>query len=163
MNITIAAKLMELYAACPNCGCEIVGNGKGALECDTEAGFFRRSCGCGWCVEVTEGIVKEALAEDPPELPAMIVIVCVALVADWLIGMMMRNLPGIALPFTYTVLIGPLVIVWYVIGELGSLAEHAVHMGAPAPEWLPKILAAGKSAVDAAGDKIVGDEHHEEV
>lgn len=79
------------------------------------------------------------------------------------IGMMMRNLPGIALPFTYTVLIGPLVIVWYVIGELGSLAEHAVHMGAPAPEWLPKILAAGKSAVDAAGDKIVGDEHHEEV
>ena len=70
MNITIAAKLMELYAACPNCGCEIVGNGKGALECDTEAGFFRRSCGCGWCVEVTEGIVKEALAEDSPELPA---------------------------------------------------------------------------------------------
>ena len=70
MNITIAAKLMELYAACPKCGCEIVGNGKGALECDTEAGFFRRSCGCGWCVEVTEGIVKEALAEDPPELPA---------------------------------------------------------------------------------------------
>ena len=45
MNITIAAKLMELYAACPNCG-------------------------CGWCVEVTEGIVEEALAEDPPELPA---------------------------------------------------------------------------------------------
>ena len=93
----------------------------------------------------------------------MIVIVCVALVADWLIGMMLENLPGIALPFTYTVLIGPLVIVWYVIGELGSLAEHAVHMGADVPEWLPKILAAGKSAVDAAGDKIVGDEHHEEV
>lgn len=93
----------------------------------------------------------------------MIVIVCVALVEDWLIGMMTRNLPGIALPFTYTVLIGPLVIVWYVIGELGSLAEHAVHMGAPVPEWLPKILAAGKSAVDAAGDKIVGeDEPHEE-
>lgn len=52
--------------------------------------------------------------------------------------------------------------VWYVIGELGSLAEHAVHMGADVPEWLPKILAVGKSAVDAAGDKIVGDEHHEE-
>ena len=94
----------------------------------------------------------------------MIVIVCVALVADWLIGMMLENLPGIALPFTYTVLIGPLVIVWYVIGELGSLAEHAVHMGADVPEWLPKILAAGKSAVDAAGDKIVGeDEHRKEI
>lgn len=69
MNITIAAKLMELYAACPQCGCEIVGNGKGALECDTEAGFFRRSCGCGWCVEVTEGVVEESPVEAPPELP----------------------------------------------------------------------------------------------
>ena len=68
MNITIAAKLMELYAACPNCGCEVIGN-EGALECDTAAGYFKRSCGCGWCVEVTEGIVEEALAEDPPELP----------------------------------------------------------------------------------------------
>lgn len=94
----------------------------------------------------------------------MIVIVCVALVADWLIGMMMKNLPGITLPFTYTVLIAPLVIVWYVIGELGSLAEHAVNMGAKVPAWLPKILAASKSAVDAAGDKIVGEEeHHEKV
>lgn len=59
MNIVIAAKLMELYAACPNCGCEVIGNGD-ALECDTAVGYFKRSCGCGWCVEVTEGIVEEA-------------------------------------------------------------------------------------------------------
>lgn len=45
MNITIASKLMELYAACPKCGCEVIGNGKGLLECDTAAGFFKRSCG----------------------------------------------------------------------------------------------------------------------
>ena len=36
----------------------------------------------------------------------MIVIVCVALVADWLISAMMANLPGVTLPFDYTVLIG---------------------------------------------------------
>ena len=92
----------------------------------------------------------------------MIVIVCVALVADWLISAMMANLPGVTLPFDYTVLIGPLVIVWYIIGELGSLAEHAVNMGAKVPAWLPKILAAGKSAVDAAGDKIAGDDPKDE-
>ena len=34
-------------------------------------------------------------------------------------------------------------------------------MGADVPEWLPKILTAGKSAVDAAGDKIVGEDHEE--
>ena len=39
MNITIAAKLMELYAACPNCGCEVIGN-EDALECDTAVGYF---------------------------------------------------------------------------------------------------------------------------
>lgn len=87
----------------------------------------------------------------------MIIIVCVALAADWLIGTMLANLPGVALPFHYTVLIGPLVIVWYIIGELGSLAEHAVKMGAKVPAWLPKILAAGKSAVDTASEQIAGD------
>lgn len=70
MNITIASKLMELYAACPKCGCEVIGNGKGLLECDTAAGFFKRSCGCGWHVEVMEGITEGSLTEDPPELPA---------------------------------------------------------------------------------------------
>lgn len=69
MNITIASKLMELYAACPKCGCEVIGNGKGLLECDTAAGFFKRSCGCGWHVEVTEVIAEGSMPEDPPELP----------------------------------------------------------------------------------------------
>lgn len=61
MNITIASKLMELYAACPKCGCEVIGNGKGLLECDTAAGFFKRSCGCGWHVEVTEVITEGSI------------------------------------------------------------------------------------------------------
>lgn len=86
-----------------------------------------------------------------------IVIVCVACVADWLLGSMLGNLPGVVLPFEYTVLVGPLVVVWYIIGELGSLAEHGVSMGAPVPKWLVRLLAAGKKAVDAAGDKLAGD------
>lgn len=93
----------------------------------------------------------------------MIVIVCVALIADWLIGTLLGNLPGVELPFTYGVLLGPLVIVWYVIGELGSLAEHAIAMGAPYPKWLPKILAAGKEAVDKVGEEFVECEKEERV
>ena len=89
----------------------------------------------------------------------MVIVVCVALVADWLIGGMLANLPGVTLPFDYSVLLGPLVMVWYVFGELGSLAEHGVSMGAPVPKWLVRLLAAGKEAVNAAGDKIAGDEH----
>lgn len=84
----------------------------------------------------------------------MLLVVCVALTADWLVGSILANLPGITLPFSYSVLIGPLVIVWYIIGELGSLAEHAVAMGANVPSWLLKMLEAGKNAVDTAGDQI---------
>lgn len=91
----------------------------------------------------------------------MVVIVCVALMADWLIGSLLGHLPGIILPFEYTVLIGPMVIVWYVLGELGSLAEHAVNMGAPIPGWLHRILEISKDAVDAAGEAITHDNHHE--
>lgn len=87
-----------------------------------------------------------------------IVVVGVALVADWLIGTLLENLPGVTLPFAYGVLLGPLVIVWYVIGELGSLAEHAVSMGAPVPGWLPEILELSRSAVDRAGEAAAGRE-----
>lgn len=88
----------------------------------------------------------------------MILVVCIALVADWLIGTIIANIPGITLPFTYSVLLAPLVIVWYIIGELGSLAEHAVTFGAPVPSWLVNILDISKNAVDAAGEKLTGGE-----
>ena len=84
----------------------------------------------------------------------MILVVCIALVADWLIGTVTHNIPGVTLPFDYTVLIGPLVIVWYIIGELGSLAEHAVTFGATVPSWLTSILEIGKNAVDSAGEAV---------
>lgn len=87
----------------------------------------------------------------------MILIVCVALAADWLIGTMLHNLPGVELPFTYSVLLGPLVIVWYVIGELGSLAEHGVSMGAPVPAWLVRILDIAGEAIDNVGETITGE------
>lgn len=86
----------------------------------------------------------------------MILVVCVALVADWLIGTLLGNLPAVELPFTYGVLLGPLVIVWYVIGELGSLAEHAVDMGAPVPGWLRKVLELSRDAIDKAGEAVTG-------
>ena len=82
------------------------------------------------------------------------------MLADWLIGTLLHNLPVVELPFEYGVLLGPLVIVWYIIGELGSLAEHAITMGAPYPAWLPKILEAGKGAVDKVGEELT--DYHEE-
>lgn len=93
----------------------------------------------------------------------MVIIVIVALVADWLIGTLITNMPGISLPIDYTVLVGPLVIVWYILGELGSLAEHAVSMGAKYPPWLPRILDIGKDAVESAAEALVHETTHEVV
>lgn len=93
----------------------------------------------------------------------MVIIVIVALVADWLIGTLIAHLPGIILPFEYTVLLGPLVIIWYILGELGSLAEHAVSMGAKVPAWLPRILDISKDAVDAAAEAIAHETTHDVV
>lgn len=91
-----------------------------------------------------------------------ILVVCISLVADWLVGAILGNIPAIQLPFDYTVLLGPIVILWYIIGELGSLAEHAVTFGAPVPSWLQSILEISKNAVDAAGERLAGGQDEDE-
>ena len=87
----------------------------------------------------------------------MIVVVLVAAGVDLLLEAALEHLPGIQLPFSFGGLVCPMVLVWYIITELGSIAENGVSLGAPVPGWLTKLLAIGKEAVDGAGDKIVGD------
>ena len=50
MNVREVCELIEKYAKCPKCGCEVVGNGKGTLEVDK--GIFKRTCHCGWSVTI---------------------------------------------------------------------------------------------------------------
>ena len=88
----------------------------------------------------------------------MIVVVLVAAGADLLIEIVLLNLPVLALPIQYPGLVCPVVLVWYAVTELGSITENAVHMGAPVPPWLVRLLAAGKGMVDQAGDALGGKE-----
>ena len=44
-----------------------------------------------------------------------------------------------------------MVLVWYIVTELGSITENAVDMGAPVPSLLTKLLKASKDAVDQIG------------
>ena len=85
----------------------------------------------------------------------MIVVVIVAAIADGIMAVICANIPiGIEWP----ILILPLVLAWYIITELGSILENAVKMGAPAPDWLVKLLKAGMKAVDSVGESAVDDE-----
>ncbi len=76
----------------------------------------------------------------------MIVVVCVAALTDAVLSIAVSNLPGLGI--TYQSLILPVVLVWYIFTELGSIAENAAHMGADVPDGLLKLLAAGKKAAE---------------
>ena len=76
--------------------------------------------------------------------------VIVAGILDVVIGHLLGNVPGVELPFTYTVLLSPLVVVWYILTEAGSIIENAGALGAPVPAWLSKMIAALESRVDQA-------------
>ena len=84
----------------------------------------------------------------------MVVVVLVAIAADLLISMVLEHLPVLALPVEYSGLICPVVLVWYIVTELGSILENAVKMGAAVPSWLTKILKIGKKAIDETGEKL---------
>ena len=83
-----------------------------------------------------------------------VVAVIVAAILDTVIGHLLGNVPGVELPFTYTVLLCPLVVIWYILTEAGSIIENAGALGAPIPAWLTKMIAALESKVDQAGDSI---------
>ena len=76
----------------------------------------------------------------------MVVVVLVSALTDGVLGMAVANLPGLGLQPNGVVL--PVVLVWYIFTELGSIAENAAAMGAPVPAWLVKLLAEGKEGAE---------------
>ena len=83
-----------------------------------------------------------------------VVAVIVAAILDMVIGRLLDNVPGMELPFTYTVLLCPLVVIWYILTEAGSIIENAGALGTPIPAWLTKMIASLGAKVDQAGDNL---------
>ncbi len=78
-------------------------------------------------------------------------VVLITAVLDLVLGQLLATMPD-ALPFTYTTLLCPLLIGWYLLTEAGSIIENAGKMGAPIPGWLRKAIAVLKEHVDATAD-----------
>lgn len=74
--------------------------------------------------------------------------VAVAGILDAVLGHLLHDVSESVLPFTYTVFLCPLVLVWYILTEAGSIVENAGKMGAPIPAWLRKAIASLKEKVD---------------
>lgn len=56
---------------------------------------------------------------------------------------------GVNLPFEIGPLVTPVVLLWYIITELGSIVENAGKLGAPIPAWLRRSLKDYKDRIDA--------------
>lgn len=82
----------------------------------------------------------------------MILAVAVVGIADLGMVVVCDNLP--LLEFEWPGLLLPLLLIWYILTELGSVLENCVKLGAPIPEFLIKILKIGFKAVEDAGNKI---------
>ena len=76
-----------------------------------------------------------------------------AAILDGVIGLILANIPALELPFRYEVFASVLVLVWYIMTELGSIVENVGALGAPVPAWLRKAIAALESTVDGAGER----------
>ena len=77
--------------------------------------------------------------------------VLVACLLDAAIGQAAANLPGF--PIEYSVFLGPLVVVWYILTECGSIVENAGALGAPIPKWLATRVAQLRDKVDTDADE----------
>lgn len=75
--------------------------------------------------------------------------VTVAALCDIALGVILKSAP-FALPFEYSTLITPIVLLWYIITEAGSIVENACKLGAPVPTWMKKMLKQYKDTIDAA-------------
>ena len=67
-------------------------------------------------------------------------------------GLALNNFPRLALPFAYNTLLTPLVIMWYIVSELGSILDNSANMGTPVPSFLKSALEKVKSSCDISSE-----------
>ena len=83
-----------------------------------------------------------------------LVVVVLAAIADRVLVIVIAQIP-VGFDFPGSGLLLPLVLTWYCITELGSIAENAATLGAPVPGWLLKVLEIAKEKMDDVGDDIL--------
>ncbi len=81
-----------------------------------------------------------------------IVAVLVAALCDIAISVIIGG-SGIDLGIGVDTFATPIVLLWYIITELGSIIENADKLGAPVPQWLIKGLEQYKNRLDPDGER----------
>ena len=74
--------------------------------------------------------------------------VLVAALCDIALNVILQG-SGVPIGIDIGPIITPVVLLWYIITELGSIVENAGRLGAPVPKWLQKSLKDYKRKLDA--------------
>lgn len=102
----------------------------------------------GTCAAWASGSWSSSVARDGVwHKVGCIVAVMLASLLDLVVELVLGNFPGITFPFVYNGLLGPLVLMWYILTEAGSIVENVGELGAPVPDWL-------KSAIEKLKDRV---------
>ena len=81
-----------------------------------------------------------------------VAVVLIAGLLDLVVSCLL-NQSSIDLPFEYSVLLCPLVCIWYIITEAGSIVENAGRMGARVPPWLARRIKSMQELTEQRGDE----------
>lgn len=73
--------------------------------------------------------------------------VLAAALCDIAIKVLMES-SGIELPFDFTAFITPVVLLWYILTEIGSILENSGRLGGPVPSWFKQKVDNAKEAVE---------------
>ena len=94
--------------------------------------------------EWSSKIAREGLWHKLGEIFAVLV----AALCDIALTVILKG-SGIQIGIDVGHIVTPVVLLWYIITELGSIIENAGKLGAPIPKWLQKSLKQYKDAIDA--------------
>lgn len=109
----------------------------------------------GWIAARARGEWQSSIAKKGiAKKVGILTIVVAAGVLDWLIGGVIENMPMMQLPFTYSVLICPIVAIWFILAEIGSIIENSVCMGASCPDFVLKIINVLKATIEKTGTAV---------
>ena len=77
--------------------------------------------------------------------------VLVAALCDIALGVVIGS-TGIQLGFDINAFVTPIVLMWYILTEIGSIIENCGRLGAPIPKWFKQYVDRAKSSIDAQKD-----------
>ena len=120
---------------------------------DYLAGTFAAKKENNW----SSAIAREGLWHKTGEIFAVLV----AALSDIALKVIISG-AGITIPFKIDALLTPIVLLWYILTEIGSIIENCGKLGAPVPKWFKQSVDKYKQAIDSQQGGVPPDSEKEE-